>query len=581
MAVRYQPYNSLTAGGAFDVTSGGMTPASNMSTPKIMTPAPAPTSTPKTNAKTSTAKVNTPTAPTADNRVTRGGNTFIDFKPNQDAVSRARKVWEDAQAKKSAIPSISAAETTAVEAPGEEKKAAEAVLEEARMRTDGIIGMMGQYNTTPLFSEDEARQIKESVMSRLAGLGQLDEEAIRRAGEAAAAKYEPLIAEARQSAREGRGANLARAARLGQLDTTATAGIAALTGTENIGLREGRAFEGTGGVLAKFGAEYDRNISQLEAAQIQARRAAEEAERQFQLTGDEQAFEQAEGLFSLAQDAYNERNKLIEQRDLALQRALQNAQTQQEMQFDYEDRLLDQAASTLVFIDENGNPTAPDDLDMEATARQIGVPSAALGAAINEKIRDLQAVQAEQRQAVLDQMKTQAEIGATQALQEQREASALETQTMLPLDMQYRQAQIQAQQASAARSAALAQKARETPDEMSVEEGIEFLRLTGNLSNLPNDDEFRFEVAANLAQEMPQDQRQIELGLALPLLEQTQGMTIDPSTITREELEGFLNQLEQERPDVYNERVFNPAAQEYEQYQKAYGEIYPFFFGEE
>lgn len=476
------PYRTplLKANQAFDIMSGGSSVAPNMSTQPNMSVAPnmtpLPTAAPAATAPAARPSTPTPSTPTPATPTGQESapNPFIEASNTlRGVLGRNPKVNEVNEYMRTGVVSPSWANPTPafpagninssiVEDPGAEKAALESELAAARANTDQIVNLSPAGFTEGTFAQTDTGQMILSELQRL-GVGDptYDEAAIRAAGEAAAAQFEPLIAGATQSAAENRGKNLARAATAGQLDTTAVAGIAALTGNENIGLPNARKFEGTGGMLAKLGSEYDLQISQLKAAQISARRAAEEAERTFQRTGRQEDFNRAQQLYTLAEKAYSEQNTLAEQKQLALQRATQTALNQQTLQFGAEDRMLGQLAPGLVDVDAEGNVVRADDATIAQVAQQYGISPEALGAAVNNRIDELEGIQAERRQEALDAIKTQAEIGATGALEAQRLASAEETMRMLPLNEQLKQAQIASQQASAARTRQLMQKATE------------------------------------------------------------------------------------------------------------------------
>ena len=407
--------NIIKANDAFDLRSGGMSKArvnmseANMSVAPSTTPN-TPVPTPSTPTPTSPApSAPTPTSPSTE--AVRGFNaaTAKEFKNlyGRNPLSGELHAFIDGTFNPNPTPAFPSANagSSAVQDPGAEKAAREAEIANARARTDQIVNNTPAGFTDGTFGESDLGQTLLSEIRKIAsGPGNIDEAAIRSAGDAAAAQFDPLILKAKRAAEQGRGQNLARAAATGQLDSTAVAGIAALTGNENVGLEDGKAFEGSGGILSRLGAEYDLNISQLEAAQIAARRAAEQAERQFQATGRQEDFNRALQLYEVASTAFNEKNTLAEQKQVAMQRAAQIALTQQQADFSSEDRIMSQIAPDLLQYDEAGNPILPDDATIAEAALQYGVSPEALKAGLRDEVARIESGSAAAVQAELDQM---------------------------------------------------------------------------------------------------------------------------------------------------------------------------------
>jgi len=117
------------------------------------------------------------------------------------------------------------------------------------------------------------------------------------AGDEAAAKYDPLIAEAQQSYRQGLAKANVGAGERGGFMNTQFAGQAALTPTE------GGNFVGAGGELSRIKGTLENNIQQLQVAQSTARTAAIDAAKKAIRTGKQEDLQIAQGIYDRAQKA--------------------------------------------------------------------------------------------------------------------------------------------------------------------------------------------------------------------------------------------------------------------------------------
>jgi len=117
------------------------------------------------------------------------------------------------------------------------------------------------------------------------------------AGDEAAAKYDPLIAEAQQSYRQGLAKANVGAGEHGGFMNTQFAGQAALTPTE------GGNFVGAGGELSRIKGTLENNIQQLQVAQSTARTAAIDAAKKAIRTGKQEDLQIAQGIYDRAQKA--------------------------------------------------------------------------------------------------------------------------------------------------------------------------------------------------------------------------------------------------------------------------------------
>lgn len=145
----------------------------------------------------------------------------------------------------------------------------------------GLNDLVSLRKSLGLFSDDEMRQIDE-------------------AGETAGARFLPLIQEAEEQRRQGRGKAAVGAGEVGGFMNTQFAGIAALVSTE------GGTFEGEGGRLNEIKSAYDRNISNLKAQQQAAISQAKAAAREALRTGKYQNYQIASDAFDKARGLHND-----------------------------------------------------------------------------------------------------------------------------------------------------------------------------------------------------------------------------------------------------------------------------------
>lgn len=138
---------------------------------------------------------------------------------------------------------------------------------------------------------------------------------INQAGAMEASKWTSLISDATEKARQGRASNLVAAAKNGGLDSSAWAGISSLVGVPNGGAT---GFEGAGGKLASMGVEYDKVVTDLQAKQLQASTAAQQAERKALLSQNADDWTRAKDLYTIAKDAYDDSTTMLNNKETVL-----------------------------------------------------------------------------------------------------------------------------------------------------------------------------------------------------------------------------------------------------------------------
>jgi len=214
----------------------------------------------------------------------------------------------------SALPSLNA--TSPVMTPSADKSTA---ISDAQANISGVKSMLNQANqryqdiTNQLLNLNPddyltgALDTLEKAGQNISTITSTDEERIRKAGEMAGMRYDPMIAAAKEQAVQGRASNLSSAAKYGGLDTSAWVGLSSLVG-EDYGAK---GFEGVGGKLAQLGSEYDRQVSSLESAQQQTIMMAEQSERKAILTGKRDDWKYAQEMYDLARERFEEKQSLL------------------------------------------------------------------------------------------------------------------------------------------------------------------------------------------------------------------------------------------------------------------------------
>ena len=153
----------------------------------------------------------------------------------------------------------------------------------------------GQYYTGPGSEAARIEELRRNLMTGQGLFGAGEYESIRKAGESAAAQYDPLIMEAEKSKAQGMGKSLVAGGQAGGLMNTQFAGAAAL--------RAGQDWAGPGGILENVKSAYDLNIANLQAQKMAARNQAERAMEEYIRTGKSEDFANAQENFKLIQEA--------------------------------------------------------------------------------------------------------------------------------------------------------------------------------------------------------------------------------------------------------------------------------------
>jgi hypothetical protein len=225
----------------------------------------------------------------------------------------------------SSIPGLG--DSSVVQQPGKDYKDATSALQEQSQNMKDIIGdvsnsrgdLIDDYlKTTPFAQSEQGKSSYDQMTQAEKNIGiDTDEERerIRKAGETAGLTYDPLIRQAEQRAKQGRGANLVAAAKSGGLDSSAWSGISSLVGADASGVD---GFEGIGGKLAQMGSEYDATISDLKTKKNQAIAMAQSAEREAIITGETKAWERVRDLYTLAKENYNDAITMIQNKESVL-----------------------------------------------------------------------------------------------------------------------------------------------------------------------------------------------------------------------------------------------------------------------
>lgn len=287
---------------------------------------------------------------------------------------------------------------------------------------------------------DQQDKVFASFQEQSAEIAQLAEESrkltafdlnkIEQAGEAAGLEFDPLIAEARESKRQGLAKATVGAGERGGFMNTQFAGQAALTQTE------GGDFVGAGGVLSQVKGKLEANIQKLQVAKIQANTAARAAAEKAIRTGKKEDLAIAQGIFKDAQDLFKIQNDLVTKRVDLIAKQEERAQARTEFKQEQEDRTVEGLAPNMVSVDAEGNIIEPTEDEIIKAAEAAGIDPFILANKINEAIIELEGLEADKREDALKATKTKADIEATKALTEQRRASAAETEALTPLKAQ-------------------------------------------------------------------------------------------------------------------------------------------------
>lgn len=181
-------------------------------------------------------------------------------------------------------------------------------------------------------SEDEQKQVQDQA-------------------DATKAQYDQLIAQAQQEKQQGMAKNLVAAGQRGGLMNTQFAGVAAVSPT-NAG-----NFVGAGGELNRIQSEYDLNISNLKAQQIQAVTDAQQKMKDAIKSGHQEDLDIAMNAYDLAKGLQDDHNAMVAEKA----QALSDYKTQQ---LQYQQYQRDTASGTIDAMVKSGlDPTTiPDDV---------------------------------------------------------------------------------------------------------------------------------------------------------------------------------------------------------------------------
>lgn len=161
------------------------------------------------------------------------------------------------------------------------------------------------FGDTP---EGQAAAANIAQMNEQIASGALSPEEAQRVQEqadATKASYDALIQQANLQKQQGMARDLVAAGQRGGLMNTQFTGIAALTPTV------GGNFVGQGGELYRIQSEYDLNISNLQAQQLQAVVDAQDAAREAIKTGKKEDLEAAVTAYNLAKSIKDDHNQMV------------------------------------------------------------------------------------------------------------------------------------------------------------------------------------------------------------------------------------------------------------------------------
>lgn len=176
---------------------------------------------------------------------------------------------------------------------------------EVRTTTNGLLGDIGGLQDTAVSDTQKRLGELDKMLADMNKFNEMDLDQIRQAGLAEGAKYDPLIAEAKESKTQGLAKATVGAGERGGFMNTQYAGQAALTPTE------GGNFVGAGGELSRVKGVLDRNIQNLEMAKISAISEAENAARKAIRTGKKEDMKLAQDIYDRAQAAYDSEQNMI------------------------------------------------------------------------------------------------------------------------------------------------------------------------------------------------------------------------------------------------------------------------------
>ena len=139
----------------------------------------------------------------------------------------------------------------------------------------------------------------------LGNFSQQQQGTIRSAGESAGSRFDPLIQQAQESARQGKPKAKIGAGEIGGFMNTQFAGAAALNTVA------GDTFAGAGGEIERINSAFDLNISNIQAQKQSAILQAEQAAKTAIRTGKQQDLSAATNLFGIAKQLFDDENNLV------------------------------------------------------------------------------------------------------------------------------------------------------------------------------------------------------------------------------------------------------------------------------
>lgn len=233
--------------------------------------------------------------------------------------------------------------------------------------TDAITGLQS-FGDTPQ-GQSMLNDINTLTNKLASGVLSPEEQAsVQEQADATRAQYDQLVAQAKQQKQQGMAKDIVGAGQRGGLMNTQFAGVAAVAPVN------GGSFIGAGGELNRIQSEYDLNIQNIRAQQIQAvsetQRLAKEAIR----TGRKEDLQAAEDAFTLAKSLNDDHNAMVAEKV----KALADYKTQQ---LQYQQYARETASGTIDAMVKSGlDPaTVPDDVFASIDAQGGYVPGTAKG----------------------------------------------------------------------------------------------------------------------------------------------------------------------------------------------------------
>jgi hypothetical protein len=279
----------------------------------------------------------------------------------------------------------------------------------------------------------EGNQYLKDMESELGILTSEEEAEIERQAIAAGVPYDALIAQAKEAKRQGVAKATVRAGQRGGFESTQMAGAAAaprelinqkLKELSNLGVivdstaAGDGTFIGQGGELEKIQSAYNTQIQNVEAQKIAAINAARSALREAKLTGQTAKYNRAVKLFELAQKSQEDALNMAYKRVEALKAVENLRQSQITFEQKQTDKAIGEAVTMLVNMDENGNIVMPSDEEIQQYISDNNYDPTTVGAAIQNRIAELNKLSAEEQKAALNAEYLKTNIERTKFLTE-------------------------------------------------------------------------------------------------------------------------------------------------------------------